>query len=75
MCLLGRAVRCPCRHVRAIVSLALEALASTPGRSGRESKTNQRIAQAMRLRYGLDDDQPRTYVEVSTVNLVPQQRD
>ena len=62
-------MHCSCRHVRAIVSLALEALASAKGRSGMQSKTNQRIVQAMRLRYGLDDNRPRTYVEVSAVRV------
>ena len=44
--------------MRGIVGLALDALASTSDVPDKVSKQNQRIVQAMRLRYGLDDDRP-----------------
>ena len=54
-----------CRHVRAVVSLALDALEGAKGVPERETKLNRRIVQATRLRYGLDEDRPRTLREVS----------
>ena len=54
-----------CRHVRSIVSLALDALATPDSRHAKANAYNQRRVRAMRLRYGLDDDRPRTLKEVS----------
>ncbi len=54
---------CVCRHVRSIVSLALDALAGPA--DVKKDTYNRRLVRAMRLRYGLDDDQPRTLKEVS----------
>ena len=55
-----------CRHVRSIVSLALDALAARDLRHVKAASYNQRVIRAMRLRYGLDDDRPRTLKEVSS---------
>lgn len=54
-----------CRHVRSIVSLALDALATPDSRHAKANLYNQRLVRAMRLRYGLDDNRPRTLKEVS----------
>ena len=53
--------------MRAIVNLALDALACTDTGRKKGMQYNQRIVQAMRLRYGLDDDRARTLNEVKTV--------
>ena len=58
---------CLCRHMRAIVNLALDALACTDTGRRKGLQYNQRIVQAMRLRYGLDDDRARTLSEVNTL--------
>ena len=49
------------------MGLALDALASTSDVPDKVSKQNQRIVQAMRLRYGLDADRPRKVKEVSAL--------
>ena len=46
------------------MGLALDALASTCTVPDKVSKQNQHKVQAMRLRYGLDDDRPRKLKEV-----------
>ena len=51
--------------MRSIVSLAMDALAASASRHGKHSY-NQRLICAMRLRYGLDDNRPRTLKEVSS---------
>ncbi len=56
-----------CRHVRSIVSLALDALAARDLRHVKANGYNQRVIRAMRLRYGLDDDRPRTLKEVGAL--------
>ena len=56
---------CMCRHMRAVVNLALDALACKNGEPGYQQKRHQLMAAAMRLRYGLDDNKPRTLKEVS----------
>ena len=53
--------------MRSIVSLALDALAAPDARHGKLNSYNQRLICAMRLRYGLDDDRPRTLKEVRPV--------
>ena len=57
------------RHVRSIVSLALDALAARDSRHVKVNGYNHRVIRAMRLRYGLDDDRPRTLKEVSQTPL------
>ena len=54
------------RHMRAVVNLALDALACKDGEPGYQHKRHQLMAAAMRLRYGLDDNKPRTLKEVSS---------
>ena len=53
------------RHMRAVVNLALDALSCKDGEPGYQHKRHQLMAAAMRLRYGLDDNKPRTLKEVS----------
>ncbi len=60
-----------CRHMRAVVNLALDALACRDGAPGGNPKRNQLMAAAMRLRYGLDDNKPRTLKEVSAGACAP----
>ena len=54
-----------CRHMRAVVNLALDALACKDGAPGYQPERYQLMAAAMRLRYGLDDNKPLTLKEVS----------
>ena len=60
-----------CRHMRAVVNLALDALACKDGAPGGQPKRHQLMAAAMRLRYGLDDNKPRTLKEVSAGAYAP----
>ena len=60
-----------CRHMRAVVNLALDALACKAGAPGGYPKRHQLMAAAMRLRYGLDDNKPRTLKEVSAGACAP----
>ena len=55
--------------MRAVVNLALDALACKDGAPGGYPKRNQLMAAAMRLRYGLDDNKPRTLKEVSAWSM------
>ena len=57
--------------MRAVVNLALDALACKDGAPGGYPKRNQLMAAAMRLRYGLDDNKPRTLKEVSAGACAP----
>lgn len=58
--------------MRAVVNLALDTLACKDGKEpGYQQKRHQLMVTAMRLRYGLDDNKPRTLKEVSSGASAP----